>query len=99
MTMNVTWLGWFPWEVVRAPDAALATALRQTGAYLVACAAEKPAGTPTASLAEIVYIGETHRRGRSLRQRLIEFGNSAGFNGKQRNGHSGGWRWPPIGVK
>lgn len=95
MTMSMTWIGWFPWEAVRAPEGELATALLGTGAYLIACAPEEPAGTPSATCAEVVYIGETHRRGRSLRQRLLEFGNSAGFNGDRRNGHSGGWRWPP----
>lgn len=92
---DVTWFGWFPWKTIHAPKADLATSLRQTGAYMIACAPTKPVGTPTPTLAEIVYIGETHRRGRSLRQRLFEFGNSAGFNDERRNGHSGGWRWPP----
>jgi hypothetical protein len=102
MTIAVTWTGWLSWAEVIAPTATIGVALRQTGAYLVACSPERPMGSPTPALADVVYIGETHRRGRSLRQRLFEFGNSAGFNrpnGGRRNGHSGGWRWPPEHAK
>ncbi|MDB4928280.1 MAG: hypothetical protein JWM10_764 [Myxococcaceae bacterium] len=102
MTIAVTWTGWLSWAEVNAPTATIQAALRQTGAYLVACSPERPMESPTPALADIVYIGETHRRGRSLRQRLFEFGKSAGFtraDGSRRSGHSGGWRWPPEHAK
>lgn len=43
---------------------------------------------PTA--AAIRYIGETSE----FLRRMGQFGNSAGFWGERRNGHSAGWRWP-----
>jgi hypothetical protein len=43
---------------------------------------------PTAE--EVRYIGETGQ----FRRRMGEFGCSAGFWGKRRNGHYAGWWWP-----
>jgi hypothetical protein len=45
---------------------------------------------PTAVESGVWYIGETNW----FKARLGQFGASAGFFGKRRNGHSGGWRWP-----
>jgi hypothetical protein len=39
---------------------------------------------------EVRYIGETI----NFNQRMGGFGNSAGFWGGRRFGHSAGWRWP-----
>jgi hypothetical protein len=38
---------------------------------------------------EVRYVGETSE----FLRRMGQFGNSAGFWGQRRNGHSGGWRW------
>jgi hypothetical protein len=42
----------------------------------------------------IFYVGETHGRTRSLYARLKDFGRSAGFFGKQQNGHYAAWDYP-----
>jgi hypothetical protein len=40
--------------------------------------------------AAVRYVGETH----SFANRMGGFGNSAGFWGERRFGHSAAWRWP-----
>ena len=50
-----------------------------------------PEGEPAADADEVKYIGETHGRTTSLFSRLRQFGNSAGFNGKCKNGHYAAW--------
>jgi hypothetical protein len=64
------------------------------GVYLVADTKRSPRQTD-ASASAIEYIGETGQ----FKRRMKQFGDSAGFYGKQRNGHSAGWRWPPRGKK
>jgi hypothetical protein len=86
---------WLSWEdltrAFRDP------ALRQLGAYLVARFGG--GSPPSLSLPEqnVVYIGETHGRCASLRQRLTQFGQSAGFcSGGQQNGHYAAWGVPEL---
>ena len=55
--------------------------------YVVAWTASgrRPRGAPHAAADAVVYIGESGH----LRRRMGQFGNSAGFVGEQRAGHSG----------
>ncbi len=85
------WTGWHSWnDIVATSDPLLSEALKRPGAYSIAVDPPKIVD-PTER--EVVYIGETHRR--TLRQRLLEFGRSAGFGGT-RAGHSGGLRWTEL---
>ncbi|MBK7074593.1 MAG: hypothetical protein IPH44_20080 [Myxococcales bacterium] len=83
--------GWHPWTDVLSggpPD------LEEVGAYLLA---RFPDGAPTAvdpTDSRIFYIGETHGPTRTLRARLTDFGRSAGFLGRQENGHYAAWEYP-----
>ena len=67
----------------------LAPVRKLGGVYCFAWSlAAPPLVGPT--VAAVRYIGETSEFSR----RMGEFGNSAGFWGERRNGHSAGWRWP-----
>ena len=59
------------------------------GVYCFAWSPEPPQVIgPTA--ATVQYIGETSE----FLRRMGQFGDSAGFWGERREGHSAGWRWP-----
>ena len=96
---------WFRWDEVSecfwpgrgrramVVNPKLAPVRHRGGIYCVAWSQQVPQCVgPTA--AEVKYIGET---GEFLR-RLGQFGESAGFGGGRRNGHSAAWRWP-LGQK
>jgi hypothetical protein len=59
------------------------------GVYCLAWSPNAPLAIGPAA-APVRYIGETGE----FRRRMCQFGNSAGFWGERRNGHSAGWRWP-----
>jgi hypothetical protein len=94
---------WVPWSELenaawpgarlRADDPrrTLRDTLERPGVYIVTwtSSTRRPRGSPHAAHDAIVYIGETG----SLRRRMGQFGNSAGFFGQRGPGHSGGWRW------
>jgi hypothetical protein len=92
---------WFHWREVAAcfwpgrgkrshrVNPVLAEVRHVGGIYLMAWSeAAPPLLHPTAP--EVKDIGET---GQNLR-RMGQFGNSAGFFGERRNGHSTAWKWP-----
>ena len=96
---------WIPWSEVVASACpgrgrireddhrfALREMMWHPGVYLVALTStgRPPRGlVPHPTHSSTVYVGESG----SLLRRMRQFGNSAGFFGKRRSGHSGGWRW------
>jgi len=59
------------------------------GIYCVAWSSEPPLIVNPTDVA-VRYIGETSE----FLRRIGQFGDSAGFCGARRNGHSAAWRWP-----
>jgi hypothetical protein len=92
---------WFSWAEIagcfwpgkgrRANDVnpALAPVRDHGGVYLIAWCQQPPARLHPRAV-EVRYIGETH----NFANRMGGFGNSAGFWGERRFGHSAAWRWP-----
>ncbi len=92
---------WFSWADINAcfwpgrggraaaVNPLLAPVRNLGGVYLLAWSEQPPAALRPVA-AEVRYIGETD----NFRQRMGGFGNSAGFWGERRLGHSAGWRWP-----
>jgi hypothetical protein len=92
---------WFSWSEIadcfwpgkgrRAKDvnAELAPVRHKGGVYLVAWSPEPPPRLHPREAA-VRYIGETLY----FSNRMGGFGNSAGFWGERRFGHSAAWRWP-----
>ncbi len=91
-------IGWFRWTALRdgSLDRDTANALQEVGTYVLAHFREKPPASVDRSDANIFYVGETHGPSRSLRARLMDFGKSAGFLGKQRAGHYAAWDFPDL---
>jgi hypothetical protein len=92
---------WYHWREVSAcfwpgrggrshrVDPVLADVRFVRGIYLMAWSEAAPALLhPTAP--EVKDLGETG----GYRRRMGQFGNSAGFFGERRNGHSTAWKWP-----
>jgi hypothetical protein len=89
---------WYHWREVRAcfwpgrgrrSQGELTEVRFVGGIYLMAWSEAAPALLHPAA-AEIKEIGETGE----YRRRMGQFGDSAGFFGERRNGHSTAWKWP-----
>lgn len=92
---------WFTWAEMEAcfwpgkgnrsesVHAELAKIMNLGGVYLLAWSPTPPASVSPAC-SQVQYIGQTHL----FRNRMGQFGASAGFWGKRDRGHSAGWRWP-----
>ena len=94
---------WFAWSEIKTcfwpsrgchpPTNELSDVGKLGGMYLLSWSQSSPTDLmPTEPT--VKYIGETV----NFRNRLKQFGRSAGFFGDASAGHSAGWRWPLEGV-
>ncbi len=89
---SIAFSPWRPWAAVGERPW---KGLNETGAYLLArFPGSPPTGPAEPTAPEIFYIGEAHGRTSCLRNRLKQFGDSAGFWGRQKNGHYAAWDYP-----
>src|SRR5689334_18403024 len=92
---------WFPWSEIgvcfRPGRGGRSSQVNPTlcpvrdlgGVYLIAWARKAPESLHPTHPA-VLYVGETA----NFKRRLCQFGDSAGFFGDRRKGHSAAFRWP-----